>query len=63
MPMLHNRHAVDGFLPTRYSYLSAEDSDLYDSVKESPDLKDRQIARLLEEKAAASKASHVACRY
>lgn len=46
--------------PSRYSYLSQEDSDIYDAVKDSTDPKDVTIKRLLEDKAKASWASFCA---
>lgn len=47
----------------RYDYLSREDSTLYDEVKDSTDPKDQTIKKLLEGKAASSRAAHCASRY
>lgn len=47
----------------RYDYLSREDSDLYNEVKDSTDPKDQPIKKLLEDKAGASRAAHCASRY
>ncbi len=41
-----------------YAYLSKEDSELYDKVKDSADSKDQTIKRLIEEKAAQCYAAH-----
>jgi len=48
---------------SRYSYLSREDSELYAKVKDSPDPKDQQIKKLLEDKAAACYGSHCLSKY
>ena len=47
----------------RWAYLSDTDSDLYETVRESSDEKDRVIKRLLEEKACDSRATHCASPY
>jgi hypothetical protein len=41
-----------------YYYLSKEDSDLYDELKDSDAPKDRQIVRLILDKAKSSRAAH-----
>lgn len=46
-----------------YYYLSKEDSDLYDKVKDSDDPKDIKIKDLILDKARASRAEHCASRY
>jgi len=47
----------------QYNYLSLADSKLYDRVKDSEDPKDKEIKRLLLEKAAESLAQHRASAY
>lgn len=51
--------------PDRYDYLSESDSRLYDEYKAKSDdqIAAATICRLLEEKAASSKAEHAASRY
>ena len=49
--------------PNRYQYLSKEDSELYDTVKDSGDPKDITIKGLLEQKAGASKSTHCSSNY
>jgi hypothetical protein len=41
-----------------YYYLSKEDSDLYDSLRDSDDPKDKKIVEMLLDKAKASRAAH-----
>ncbi len=53
----------DKLEPSRYAYLNIEDSKLYDSVKNSEDPKDKQIKRLLEEKARGEQAAHCRCKW
>ena len=47
----------------RYHYLSDEDSDLYNELKDSDDSKDKQIVALILDKARACRAAHCACSY
>ncbi len=47
----------------QYNYLSLEDSRLYDKVKDSEDPKDREIKRLILDKARASRGAHCASTY
>ena len=51
------------FNKQQYDHMSVEDSKLYDEVKDSDDPKDKQLKRLLEDKARASMAAHAQCRY
>lgn len=46
----------------QYNYLSKNDSELYDKVKDSEDLKDQEIKRLLIDKAIANRAAHCASK-
>ena len=47
----------------QYNYLSLEDSILYDKVKDSDDPKDKEIKRLILDKALASRGAHCASNY
>lgn len=47
----------------QYNYLSLEDSELYDRVKDSDDPKDQQIKRLIIDKAEASYGAHCQSTY
>ena len=53
----------DVLTPTKYKYLSQEDSDLYDLVKHSLGLIDMLIKGLILDKADASKSAHGHSRY
>ena len=46
-----------------YYYLSAEDSRLYDVVKDNTDKLSRELTRVLLDKAAQSRAAHCASTY
>ena len=58
MDLKKNMFAGEG-----YSYLSKEDSNLYDSVKDSEDLKDQKIKQLILDKAKACRSAHCSSRY
>lgn len=47
----------------QYNYLSKKDSELYDKVKDSDDPKDKEIKRLILEKAKSCYGEHQASRY
>ena len=49
--------------PDRYEYLSKEDSELYDDVKDKFDYQSKQIKRRIIEKAQASYSEHCRSRY
>jgi hypothetical protein len=49
--------------PNRYSYLSVEDSILYDKYKDSDNPEAKMIIKLLEDKADGSRNSHCASTY
>ena len=46
-----------------YEYMSEEDSDLYDEVRDSSEEKDKIIKKLLEDAAYSSRADHCASTY
>jgi hypothetical protein len=46
-----------------YYYLSREDSDLYDEAKDSDDEKDKQIVKLILQKAQTCRGAHVNSNY
>ena len=46
-----------------YYYLNKEDSDLYDKLKNSDDEKDKQIIKLIVDKARTSSGHHAICKY
>lgn len=46
-----------------YAYLSDEESELYDKLKDSKEEKDQVICKLIIDKAKASRASHCASSY
>ena len=47
----------------RYYYLSKEDSDMYDKLKDSDDPKDKVIVNMILDKAKASRSAHCRQRY
>jgi len=47
----------------RYCYLSKEDSDIYDRLKDSDDPKDKIIVNMILDKAKASRSAHCLSRY
>ena len=49
----------DKLAPKRFEYLSEEDSELYDRVKDSENQQDIEIRLLLEDKAESSRFSHL----
>ena len=53
----------DVLTPTKYKYLSQEDSGLYDSVKHSLDIISMIMKGLILDKADASKSAHGHSRY